>query len=117
MDGFAPEDWYEYANRFLPAASVGTFEAIFAGMDCYDMSYFWNKYLAGTEFERRDLLMAVGFAAGYDKNWRSFASRWSVGHDSIEKRVWNVLDYLGSVLNEVQLHMLKMPLATLQSLS
>ncbi len=97
-----PQDWYEYANRYVPSSSVGTFKALFAGMDCYDMSYFWNKYLAETEFERKDLLMAVGFASGYDKNWRSIASRWSVGHDNIENRIWNILDYLGPELNEVR---------------
>ena len=102
MTTFTPESWYEYANRFVPASSVGTFKALFAGMDCYDMSYFWNKYLAGTEFERKDLLMATGFASGYDKNWRSYASRWSVGHNQMEDRVWNILEYLGPELNEVK---------------
>jgi hypothetical protein len=96
-----PLSWYTLANDLIDASSPTRFKAEFAGLDCYDMSHFWNSYLANTGFNRKDLLWTFDFCANYMKSMTLHADKWDTSDDTFRETVFDVLEYLEPELNEV----------------
>lgn len=101
MNRKTPRSWYTLAGDCIGARTPSRFSAEFAGLDCYQMSHFWSKYLADTGFNRKDLLWTFDFAANYYKNMIQHADKWETSEDTFRDTVFDVLEYLEPVLDEV----------------
>ena len=103
-----PLSWYTLAKDLIDASTPTKFKAEFAGLDCYDMSHFWNFYMANTGFNRKDLLWTTDFCANYMKSMTLHANKWDTSDDNFRETVFDVLEHLEQELNELK-PLLKIP--------
>jgi len=98
-----PISWYKLADDLIGASTPTRFKDEFAGLDCFDMSHFWNAYMANTGFDRKDLLWTFDFCANYMKNVTLHANKWGTSNDTFRETVFDVLEHLEPILDEVSL--------------
>ena len=101
MSKKTPCSWLTLAGELIGAKTPTRFAAEFAGLNCYQMSHFWNEYMANTGFERKDLLWTFDFVSNYYKNMLQHADKWGTSEDNFRATVFDTLEHLEPVLDEV----------------
>lgn len=70
------------------------------GMDCEDVTYFYESYIESTGYSQVDFLWFIDWIVNYNPNWQQHSSRWNVSHNTFENTVLEILRF-STLLHEV----------------